>query len=218
MKLISGFASWMSVLLVALTLGGDALAYEQPKFDVLEKRGGYEVRRYAPYIVAETVVEGSFKDSGNEAFRILAGYIFGDNRADEKMNMTAPVESRPASDGVKMNMTVPVTSQPSSDGPGRYVYRFVMDQKYTLDTLPQPNDARVRLRKVGGRTVAVKRFSGFWTQANYDDNEEELLQALAHDNMTIAGEPMLARYNGPFTPWFLRRNEVMVDVEWPQSR
>lgn len=193
------------------------MANEQPDYEVLEQRDGYEIREYAPYIVAETVVDGSFKESGNKAFRILAGYIFGDNRGNEKMNMTAPVESQRTGDGVKMNMTVPVTSQPADDGPDRYVYRFVMESKYTLDTLPQPTDDRVRLREVEGRVVAVNRYSGFWTQENYEQHVAELRQALANDGVTVTGQPALARYNGPMTPWFLRRNEVIVDVDWPAS-
>lgn len=193
------------------------MAIEQPGYEVLEKRDGYEVRRYAPYIVAETVVEGDFKDAGNEAFRILAGYIFGDNKSDEKMNMTAPVESRPTGEGVKMNMTAPVTSQRASSESDRFIYRFVMESKYTMESLPQPNDSRVLLREVAARTVAVNRYSGRWTQSNYEKHEQELLQALRRNGVEILGDPLLARYNGPFTPWFLRRNEVIVEVDWPGS-
>ena len=202
-------------LLLVFISGGNAVAIEEPEYEVLEKRDGYEIRQYSPYIVAETVVQGGFKEAGNTAFRILAGYIFGDNSAKEKMSMTAPVESRPADDGVKMSMTAPVTSQRADDGSDQFAYRFVMERKYTLDTLPEPNDPRVQLREVEARTVAVNRYSGSWSQSNYDEHETELLTALRKDGIDAIGEPTLARYNGPFTPWFLRRNEVMIDINWP---
>lgn len=211
-RTVTGVAS---VMLLVLISGGNAVAIEEPEYKVVESRDVYEIRRYAPYIVAETVVDGSFEDSGNKAFRILAGYIFGDNSASEKMNMTAPVESRPADDGIKMNMTAPVTSRRADDGSDQYAYRFVMERKYTLDTLPAPNDPRVELREVESRTVAVIRYSGTWSQSNYDKHEEELLAALKKDGIETIGDPVLARYNGPFTPWFLRRNEVMIEVAWP---
>lgn len=217
MESITAMARRTGAVLLMIVAGGNAVATEQPGYEVLEERDGYEIRRYTPYIVAETVVEGDFKDAGNEAFRILAGYIFGDNKSDETMNMTAPVESRQASDGVKMNMTAPVTSQRASGEPDRYAYRFVMESRYTLETLPQPNDSRVTLREVGARTVAVNRYSGLWTQSNYAKHEQELLRALRRNGVEIVGDPLLARYNGPFTPWFLRRNEVMVEVDWPGS-
>lgn len=191
------------------------MAIEQPDFDVLEERKDYEIRRYSPYLVAETIVEGDFKDAGNDAFRILAGYIFGDNTAAEKMNMTAPVESGQADDSVAMNMTAPVTSQPTGDEIGRYTYRFVMESKYTMETLPQPNDTRVRIREVEARTMAVLGYSGFWTRSNYEKHRQELLSALEEDGIETLSEPLLARYNSPFTPWFLRRNEVMVEIDWP---
>ena len=217
MKSFTAVARRLGAVLILVVAGGTAVAIEQPGYEVLEEGDGYEIRRYAPYIVAETVVDGDFRDAGSEAFRILAGYIFGDNRADEKMNMTAPVESQPAGDGVKMNMTAPVTSQRASSESDRFVYRFVMESKYTMESLPQPNDSRVSLREVAAKTVAVNRYSGRWTQSNYEKHEQELLQALRRDGIEIAGDPLLARYNGPFTPWFLRRNEVIVEVVWPGS-
>lgn len=207
----------MSVALVlsiaALTLtGGNAMAIEEPGYEVLASTDDYEVRRYDSYIIAETDVEGTYKTAGNKAFRILAGYIFGDNQASEKMAMTAPVGSRPADDSVKMNMTAPVTSTPGNEDTGSYTYSFVMEKKYSLDTLPVPNDPRVRLRVVPERTVAVHRYSGTWSEDNYLKHERLLLDALAGDGVSTRGAPISARYNAPFTPWFMRRNEVMIEV------
>ena len=208
----------MSVALVlslaALTLtGANAMAIEEPRYEVLASTDDYEVRRYDSYIIAETDVEGSYKTSGNKAFRILAGYIFGDNQASEKMAMTAPVGSRAADDSVKMNMTAPVASAPSEDAADSYTYSFVMENKYSLETLPVPNDPRVRLRVVPERTVAVHRYSGSWSETNYLKHERVLLDALADDGVSTRGAPVSARYNAPFTPWFMRRNEVMIEID-----
>lgn len=207
----------ISLALLLLTFGlstTNVMALEEPGYVVLHESKAYEIRRYEPYNVAETVVDGDFQSSGSRAFRILAGYIFGDNRTSEKMNMTAPVESRPAGEGVRMNMTAPVTSSEADGGDDGYVYRFVMERKYDFDQLPEPTDSRVRLLEVPARTMAVHRYSGFWSEGNYDQNEKELLNALDADGVDVLDEPLLARYNGPFTPFFLRRNEVMVEVDW----
>ena len=203
----------LALSLAALTLtGGNAMAIEEPEYEVLASTDDYEVRRYDSYIIAETDVEGTYKTAGNKAFRILAGYIFGDNQASEKMAMTAPVGSRPADDGVKMKMTAPVTSTPGNEDTGSYTYSFVMEKKYSLETLPVPNDPRVRLRVVPERTVAVHRYSGTWSEDNYLKHERLLLDALADDGVSTRGAPISARYNAPFTPWFMRRNEVMIEV------
>ena len=199
---------------VALILiGANAMAIEEPQFEILASTDDYEVRRYDSYIVAETDVEGTYKNAGNKAFRILAGYIFGDNRASEKMAMTAPVESRPADESIKMKMTAPVASSPSEDEAGSYTYSFVMEKKYSLETLPVPNDPRVRIRVIPERTVAVHRYSGSWSESNYAKHERLLLDALADDGISARSAPVSARYNAPFTPWFMRRNEVMVEIE-----
>lgn len=204
----------MALALTMLVLnGGNAMAIERPQYDVLASTDDYEIRRYDSYIVAETDVEGTYKTAGNKAFKILAGYIFGDNRASEKMAMTAPVESRPASESVTMKMTAPVTSSASADEAGLYTYSFVMEKKSTRETLPLPNDPRVRIRVVPARTVAVHRYSGSWSEKNYAKHERVLLDALAYDGVSTRGAPISARYNAPFTPWFMRRNEVMIEIE-----
>lgn len=196
------------VFAFALLHGAVAMAIEEPSYEVLLQTPSYEVRQYAAYLVAEVDVDGDFTDAGNEAFRILAGYIFGDNKPGEKMAMTAPVES---SSGEKMKMTAPVTSSSQDDGT-RTTFAFVMERKYTLDTLPEPVDSRIRIVERPARTMAVHRYSGRWTRARYDEHEAILLQALQANQVEIIGTPVFARYNAPFTPWFLRRNEIMVEV------
>ncbi len=184
------------------------MAIEEPQYSVVEADGDFEIRRYQPYIVAEVTVDGSMRETGNSAFRILAGYIFGNNRSNTEMNMTAPVESREG--GERMNMTAPVETVP--DGDGSYVYSFVMESRYTLDTLPVPVDPRIRIREVPARTMAVHSFSGRWTDGNYERNEAALFTSLRDRDLVTVGEPVFARYNGPFTPSFMRRNEIMIEI------
>ena len=202
---------WLLLLMFTLP-GNAAMAIEEPAYEVLLETKHYEVRRYQPYIVAEVDVDDDFRRAGNSAFRILAGYIFGDNEPQKKMEMTAPVES---SKGVRMNMTAPVTSQ-AGNGDGPYTYAFVMERKYTMDTLPKPDNPDIRLVQRPGRVMAVHRYSGTWSEERYREHEKRLLDALAVDRVDITGIPVFARYDAPFTPWFLRRNEIMVEIDWKE--
>lgn len=186
------------------------MAYEEPEYRVVEEHEEYELRVYEPYLVAETVVEGDYGESGSSGFRILAGYIFGNNRSSEKMAMTAPVTREPV-EGVKMNMTAPVIAEAAADA-GRYRYQFVMERKYTRETLPVPEDERVSIREIPARTMAAHRYSGRWTAANFEKHLAILLDALERDGVEVIGKPLSAAYNSPFTPPFLRRNEVLVEV------
>jgi hypothetical protein len=182
------------------------MAIEEPKYTALQTYEDFEVRRYEAYAVAETAVQAGFDDAGNDAFGILAGYIFGKNKGARKIEMTAPVTQTPA----KIAMTAPVTQ--SNDG-GEVVVRFVMPSEWTLETLPEPLDPRVRLREVPGRTVAVIRYSGFWSESRYREELAKLEAALQREGLRWIGEPVWARYNPPWTPWFLRRNEIWLEVD-----
>ena len=186
-----------------------AMALEEPDYTVIEAFDEFELRHYPPYLVAEVDVEGGFDEGGNSAFRILAGYIFGDNQAAEKMNMTAPVESRMSETGEKMQMTAPVTTV-SSDA--TTTFAFVMERKYSMDTLPIPNDSRIRIREMPERMMAVRRYSGRWTVANYEEHLQALETAVSAAGFEIVGDPVLARYNSPFSLPVMRRNEVMLEV------
>jgi hypothetical protein len=197
--------------------GVTAVAIEEPRHDVVKTYPDFELRRYPPYLVAETEVTGDFDEVGNRAFRILADYIFGNNRRQEKLEMTAPVNQRPAAGGgEKIAMAAPVTQRPKGgSGADTFVLTFVMPSRYTLETLPEPVDPRVRLRREPERLMAVRRYSGTWSEANYRDNEALLLRAIDEAGLTLVGSPIYARYNSPFSLWFLRRNEVLVEVEPP---
>lgn len=198
-----------AALLIAL-LGAPAMALETPKYEVVQSFSDFEVRRYAPYVVAETRVEGAQKDVGNEAFSRLGGYIFGNNRGARKIAMTAPVAQAPA-EGQKIAMTAPV-AQSRADG-DTWLVQFMMPSEFSLDTLPEPKDPRVYLRLLPPRTFAVVRYSGTWSKSNYDEHLAVLRAGLAREGLAAKGEPTWARYNPPFTPWFLRTNEILIEVE-----
>ncbi|MDQ2780428.1 MAG: heme-binding protein, partial [Pseudomonadota bacterium] len=130
-------------------------------------------------------------------------YIFGKNKGARKLEMTAPVTQSVAP--VKLEMTAPVTQAVAAGG---YLVQFVLPKDVTLDSAPEPIDPKVQLREVPGSRVAVIRYSGFWSQANYDEHLNKLERALQSAHIDWTGEPTLSRYNPPFTPWFMRRNEI----------
>ena len=204
------------LLLATVVSGGAALAYEEPAYEVLGEYDAYEIRRYAPYLVAETTVEGSFDEAGSRSFRRLFGYISGNNRRAERVDAAVPVSVGSADRGEEIKMTIPVvTTMPSGAtvDSAAYTYYFVMPSKFTAETLPRPNDERIRIREVPERVAAVVRYSGRSNEANYRENEQLLREALEADGVPMLGEPVFAVYNGPFTPWFMRRNEIMVEIE-----
>lgn len=183
------------------------MAVEEPAFELVSKTGGYDVRSYPATLVAETATEASFDDAGNQAFRVLAGYIFGANRSRSKLAMTAPVsqQARPE----KIAMTAPVSQKA---GPTGYVVQFTMPSGYSLATLPVPDDARVTLREIPARKVAVLRYSGSWSKAHYEEKLQALRSALRIDGLSTFGEPEFARFNSPWQLWFLRRNEIWLTL------
>jgi hypothetical protein len=199
---------------IVLVCGGLALAYEQPKYDVIEKYDDFELRQYAPYVVAETVVSGSFDEAGNKAFRILFQYISGDNLKKTEIPMTAPVNQSPSIEsGEKIEMTAPVEQTPDGKKSDSYVVSFIMPSKFALDTLPIPADQRIKLRQIKSRLLAARTYSGTWSEKRYRENEAALVKAVKAAGLAAVGEPIFARYNSPFTLWFLRRNEVLVEVK-----
>ena len=196
----------MRRLLLLLALAAMPLlshAIEEPDYEVVKKFDKVELRRYAPYVVAEVVLDSSAEDAGNQAFPILAGYIFGKNKGEKKFAMTAPVTQSAAP--VRLDMTAPVTQAAVAGG---MRVQFVLPKGVTLETAPEPIDPRVQLRVVPAGTWAVIRYSGTWSQANYLEHLAELKATLEAQGVATQGEPVLARYNAPFTPWFMRRNEV----------
>lgn len=199
-----------AVLLASFALSAFSMishATEEPEYRVVRELAGVEVRQYAPYTVAEVIVAGPAGEAGNQAFPILAGYIFGKNKGEKKLAMTAPVTQ--AAVPVKMAMTAPVTQMPTPSG---FAVQFVLPRGVTLANAPEPLDERVKLREVQPGPVAVIRFSGFWSESNSDEHLGKLQAALRSAGVAWTGEPLYARYNAPFTPWFLRRNEIWLSL------
>lgn len=186
----------------------DAMAIEEAQYQVIKKDNKFEIRDYAPHIIAETVVQGNIKDAGDIAFKKLFGYISGDNRSRDKVSMTAPVSQKP--EGEKIEMTAPVAQQRDKES---WVVSFMMPSTYTIKTLPEPEDNEITLRQVPARRMAAIRYSGFWSEEGYLRHKAELESWINKMGLTIVGVPIWARYNPPFMPWFLRRNEVLIPID-----
>ena len=195
-----GHLLWLT--LAAMPLRSHAI--EEPDYQVIRQLDhNVELRQYAPYVVAEVDLKATAADAGNQAFPILAGYIFGKNKGERKFAMTAPVTQTAAP--VKMEMTAPVTQAAVAGG---MRVQFVLPKGVTLESAPEPLDPRVQLRLVPATSWAAIRYSGMWTQSNYKEHLALLKTTLDKAGVATQGEPVLARYNAPFTPWFLRRNEI----------
>ena len=182
---------------------------EQQRYDVLARLPDFELRRYPAHLVAEVEVEGSFADAGNQAFRVLVAFISGRNTTRARVAMTAPVVQERAS--TRIAMTSPVV-QESSGEPGRRVVGFVMPAEFTPETLPVPSDPRITVREVPDQIAAAKTFTGRWTERIYQEQLADLRRAVGLASLEIIGPPRFARFDPPWTPWFLRHNEVVVPV------
>ena len=184
-----------------------ALAAEEAEYRVLKQDGAFELREYAPSIVAETVVDAEFEEAGSRAFRKLFRYIDGYNVAQQEIAMTAPVSQAPA--GQKIAMTAPVTQWPSEGG---WVVSFMMPAAFSMDTIPRPSDPAVQLRAIPAYRAAVIRYSGFWSEERYQAQLQDLQTWIAGQGLEADGDPVGARYDPPFKPWFMRRNEILIPV------
>ena len=202
---LGGVLLWTLAL---ITTSMPSRATEEPEYQVVRQLADVEVRQYAAYAVAEVVVPGPADAAGGQAFPILAGYIFGKNQGDRKLAMTAPVTQ--AAVPAKLEMTAPVTQTTAASG--GFVVQFVLPKGVTRENAPEPLDARVQLRDVAPTQVAVIRYSGFWSESNYNDHLATLQAALRAAGLTWTGDAVYARYNPPFTPWFMRRNEIWLHV------
>ena len=186
------------------------MATEEPKYELIEKSGEFELRQYQPMLIAEVLVDGDMDQASGKGFRLIADYIFGNNITEtgssKKIKMTAPVTIEPRSK--EISMTIPVSMKNIS---GRWQVSFVMPSKYTLDTIPLPNNKQIMLRKVPARKVAVLEFSGFVNEKNTANRTQELLKWMDKNNLISTGSIELSRYDPPWTLPFLRRNEIIVE-------
>ncbi|MGB8326245.1 MAG: heme-binding protein [Steroidobacteraceae bacterium] len=199
-----------ALLFVVALWSTPLMAIEEPVYTLIERQEPFEVREYQSYVVAETLVDGTFDSVGSEGFRRLFRYISGANREAARIAMTAPVEQAAA--GTKISMTAPVEQQRA----GRHWrIAFVLPASYTLASAPRPTDDRIAISEVPARRVAVVRYSGTWGQARYDSELAALRHFIGERGLRAIGEPVFSRYNPPFMPWFLRRNEIQVPVQAP---
>ena len=203
-----GLAGFTLLTVSSLLVTESTLAVEKAKYTVLEKDDSFEIRQYEAQIVAETFVEGDLEEVGNEGFRRLYAYISGENTKKQSISMTAPVGQQAGSE--KIAMTAPV-SQEKKDN--RWRITFLMPAEYTLKMLPEPIDERVKLAEEPGRLMAAVKYSGTWSEEGYEKNKALLEEYLRMRGQTKAGAAVWARYDPPFMPWFLRRNEVLIPVE-----
>ncbi len=204
----SSVFEWAALsILILFAFPMPSQATEEPDYKVVQTLDEIELREYATYTVAEVVVPGPAAEAGNLAFPILAGYIFGKNKGTQKFAMTAPVTQ--AAEPVKLEMTAPVTQTAT---PGGFRVQFVLPKGITRASAPEPLDTQVTLRDIAPSRVAVIRYSGFLSDSNYNQHLVELQTALRAANLNWVGEPVYSRYNAPFTPWFLRRNEIWLHL------
>jgi hypothetical protein len=203
---------WVAAGIVSVFIFGGIAAgpimsrVEQPEYKVTASEGSIEIRAYGPMIAAEAEVQGERKAAIQEGFRLIAAYIFGANKPNAKIAMTAPVQQQSAQN---IAMTAPVTQQ--TDG-NRWTVRFIMPGKWTMETLPTPNDTRVTLKPVPAKRMAVIRFSGTANDNVIGSKTDELRKYALEHKLATVGEPLLAFYNPPWTLPFFRRNEIMLEL------
>ena len=213
--------------LIGLILGflwtGHVMAIEEPKYEVIQSDGPFEIRRYAPVLIAETLVEGDMDEASNKGFRLIADFIFGNNQiADtstgEKIAMTAPVTVEPQS--AKISMTAPVTVEPQHDGSNmqsakQWRVNFVMPSRFTLASIPKPKNSAVTLREVPSKHYVVHQYSGFNTVSRVQSKTQETSEWALKKNFKLIGTPQLSRYDPPWTLPMFRRNEIMIEISAP---
>jgi hypothetical protein len=198
------------LLLSSVLIAGATMAAEEPAFKLVSQGGAFSVREYPALVVAEVTVPGDQDSALRAGFRLLAAYIFGGNSPKQRIPMTAPVTQAPATTAERIAMTAPVMQAGGSD---IWTVRFTMPAGYALQALPRPDDARVRLRALPPATMAVVRFSGRARATDVARRTALLRQYMATHDLHAAGPPTLARYNPPWTPWLMRRNEVMIPLQ-----
>ncbi len=199
------------IVLIWIAYGYFSSRVKEPKFSVIDKKSGYEIREYAPYIEARVKVSGEYREAMSSGFQILAGYIFGGNTKKQSIAMTAPVtEQKSDKNSEPIAMTAPVSETVLDDN--SRVVSFVMPEEYTLATLPSPKDKRIEIVEVPSHRSAVLRYSGYNNAKKVAERKAKLIEYLKRDNVVVIGMPRGAGYNPPWTPPFMNRNEILVDI------
>jgi hypothetical protein len=194
------------LVIMAASVGPIMSNVEQPKYTVAESYGDIEIRDYTPMIVAETEVTGTRELAISEGFRTIADYIFGNNINSRQIKMTAPV-TQEASEPIAM--TAPVTQRGDGD---TWRVRFVMPSKHTMESLPLPKNPAVKIKQMPGRRFAAIRFSGLPNNGKLRKQTARLENLISAKKLSAISVPSYAFYNPPWTLPFLRRNEVLIEI------
>ncbi|MGJ4948056.1 SOUL family heme-binding protein [Bradyrhizobium sp. HKCCYLS20291] len=184
----------------AIAAGPIMSRVEQPKYDIVSRDGDFEIRAYAPMIIAQAEVQGARRPAIEEGFRIIAGYIFGANQGRMKIAMTAPVQQQAAA----------LPAAEDKTGSDRWSVSFVMPSSWSLETLPPPADGRIKLTQVPAQRMLALTFSGAYSDGILAEKTRELRDYAQRNGLAVSGAPLLAFYNPPWTLPMLRRNEVML--------
>ena len=203
--------SIIALILVVGVLAGPVMSnVEKPDYKVIQSEQNIEIRQYEPMIIAEVEVDGKREDAIRDGFRLLADYIFGNNTVQQVISMTAPVQQK---ENQKIAMTAPVQQQSMGKS---WRMSFVMPSKYSMDSLPVPNNNRIRLKGILTKKFVVIEFSGTNSNENVTEHENQLMNYIEANQIKIIGSPKYAFYNAPWTLPFMRRNEVMIEINQQQ--
>ena len=203
--------SIIALILIVGVLAGPVMSdVEKPGYKVIQSEQNIEIRQYEPMIIAEVEVDGKREDAIGDGFRLLADYIFGNNTVQQVISMTAPVQQK---ENQKIAMTAPVQQQSTGKS---WRMSFVMPSKYSMDSLPVPNNNRVRLKEILTKKFVVIEFSGTNSNENVTEHENQLMNYIEANQIKINGSPKYAFYNPPWSLPFLRRNEVMIEINQQQ--
>lgn len=220
MKLLKIFCA---SLFLGLLCTGHVMAIEEPKYEVIQTDGAFEIRKYAPILIAETFVDGDMDEASNKGFRLIADYIFGNNQvvdsnANTKIAMTAPVTVEPVSQ--KIAMTAPVTVEPQSTDTNiqlakKWRIHFVMPSQYTLANIPKPKNDAITLKEIPSKYFLVYSYSWLNTLTRVQNKTDEALEWANRKGLKVIGVPKLSRYDPPWTLPMFKRNEIMLEVAAP---
>jgi hypothetical protein len=200
-------ASIITLILIGGALMGPIMSnVEKPGYEVLASYQNIEIRHYPPMIISEVEVEGNREEAIGDGFRLLADYIFGNNTVQKDIAMTAPVQQQASQ---KIAMTAPVQQQSIGK---KWVVSFVMPSEYSIDSLPIPNNDRVKLTEISAQKLIVIKFSGTSSDKNVAEHEKQLMDFVEANQIIATGSPKYAFYNPPWTLPFMRRNEVMIEI------
>ena len=195
------------ILIVGGLLAGPVMSnVEKPDYKVIQTERNIEIRQYEPMIIAAVEVDGKREDAIREGFRLIADYIFGNNTVQRDIAMTAPVQQQ---ESQKIAMTAPVQQQSTGKS---WQISFVMPSKYSMETLPEPKNDRVRLKEIMTKKFVVIKFSGTNSNENVTEHENQLMNYIESNQIKIIDSPKYAFYNAPWTLPFMRRNEVMIEI------